>query len=65
MKHIKGWTYLVSEDDGKYWLAPWGNGTNQWQYPIFPSRKEARAWRNAHDVSYVKPRLKKVNISVL
>ncbi len=63
MKSIKGWAYLIQED-AEYRLAPWGNG-NQWQYPIFPSRKEAREWNREHEDIGCSKKLKKVNINIL
>ena len=44
---IKAWAVLVPQtsDDQPGQLIPYGNG-EQWQYPIFFNRREARAWRN-------------------
>lgn len=38
-KPVKAWAAYFKNGE----LAPFGNG-KQWQFPIFPSRKEARDW---------------------
>jgi hypothetical protein len=49
-KTIKAWAVLqpvrdeLSKQQWPGFLAPYGNG-NQFQYPIFHLREEARAWR--------------------
>ena len=45
IKPIKAWAVLISKNqiDAKGELHPIGNGT-QFQFPIFPTKKEARSY---------------------
>lgn len=52
MKRQRFWCVLSNDDSdppGVYRFAPWGNGT-EWQYPIFPSRAEARSFKRIHEL---------------
>ncbi len=45
---IRAWAVLTPEMGGRGpcdYLKPWGNG-DEFQYPLFPKRKEALAWEH-------------------
>jgi hypothetical protein len=46
---VKAWAVLTPKRDRDGQadaLRPYGNGGNQFQFPIFHARKEARSWRD-------------------
>ncbi len=41
-KPVKAWAVVQADEDNR--LAPYGNGL-EWQFPVFLTRDECRAWR--------------------
>lgn len=60
MKPIKAWAAL-STDERVVSLVPWGNGS-PYQFPVFPTRKDARGWRDEDTYRKFTVRLVRVEI---